>query len=153
MLRQSRSRLHAFTKALSVALAAVVVAACGDPVAPEFRWIFGSWEWVRSCCGLGGQSITPATEGYNLTYVFEPGGVLQVFRDDSLVALTTFSVRWEQRYEDAPRIAVIRYAREVLGQREQILERRGPDRLMLKSACRDCFGHALFARRQETEAA
>lgn len=48
-------------KARLVALALLMLTACGDPLPPEVQWLAGRWRWTGSCCDLGGLIHVPVT--------------------------------------------------------------------------------------------
>src|SRR5690606_34938174 len=69
---------------LPLLTACLLAAGCEDPVAPEFRWVYGTWEWTSSCCDIAGGAKTPETEGYGMRLVLRRENRAELFRNDSL---------------------------------------------------------------------
>ena len=147
-----------------VVLAAVLVGACGSdptpttpttptfPTPPQTHDLYGSWTWIKACCSVGGERLTPDTEGYSLTFVFGSDGRLQVLRNDSPVLTTTYALRQVGTQSDGTPVMGIEYEHEVsvvtagFPVREQRIWLYGPDILEMVTNCGDCYGQWRFGR-------
>ncbi len=54
--------------------------------------IVGKWRWVKSVGGIGGFTLTPATEGFTQTQVFGADSSFKFYKNDSLKLQNTFTV-------------------------------------------------------------
>jgi hypothetical protein len=43
--------------------------------------LFGTWNWVQSTGGFGGQTITPTTTGYSQTVEFGKNGINKIYKN------------------------------------------------------------------------
>ncbi|HEY9196479.1 MAG TPA: hypothetical protein VIM77_09440 [Mucilaginibacter sp.] len=66
-----------------------------DPSSSE---IAGRWRWVKSVGGIGGFTLTPASEGFNQTQVFNADSTFKMYRNDSLTAQKQYSVTRNYKY-------------------------------------------------------
>ena len=48
---------------------------------PEFKKLFGQWEWVMTSGGIGGSTTTPSTTGHNVQIEFKENGIYKSFED------------------------------------------------------------------------
>lgn len=128
---------------LQLTLALLVLAAVllnGCSLNAERDPMHGTWQWDRSVGGLAGWTLTPASEGYTQRLQLGPGHHFAFFRNDSLAAQGTFSVRSDG---NAP---VIRYETPSTWwffAAGQYVDRNGPDTLFLHDRCADCFTHTF----------
>lgn len=136
---------------LPLLTACLLAAGCEDPVAPEFRWVYGTWEWTSSCCDIAGGAKTPETEGYGMRLVLRRENRAELFRNDSLRVRTRFTVRERGEPEG---VGVVRFESAVNPgghdfsvSREYILVRRDDDSFELRHpSCADCWGSIRFRR-------
>ncbi|HEY8469933.1 MAG TPA: hypothetical protein VIL18_09830 [Longimicrobiales bacterium] len=129
----------------------VLAAGCEDPVGPEFHWVYGTWDWTEACCAFSGGELTPASAGYALRLVLRREDRAELFRNDSLVVRTRFSIR--RRDESPEGSGSIRFETAVdpgwfgFASREFLLVRPDDDVLELTHPhCRDCWGTLTFRR-------
>lgn len=102
--------------------------------------IVGTWSWVESVGGIGGVRLTPESEGYTKTSVFNPDSTFLGYRNDSLMITAEYCITRKLVWDS--------YMAEVLQieeQIEQIIEFRGNDTLGLGDHVVDGFNH-LFVR-------
>jgi len=52
----------------------------------------GSWEWIKSKGGFDGRTITPISEGYNQTIILSYTGILNWYRNDSLILYSNYDI-------------------------------------------------------------
>lgn len=48
------------------------------------------WEWQSACCGVAGNQLTPATEGFSYVLQFEPDGTVRAIRNDTILVETRY---------------------------------------------------------------
>jgi hypothetical protein len=102
--------------------------------------IIGKWSWVESFGGIGGVRLTPESEGYTKTYVFNPDLTFLSYKNDTLMMMAKYRITRKLVWDS--------YMAEVLQvneQIEQIIEFQGNDTLGLGDHMVDGFGH-LFVR-------
>lgn len=106
----------------------------------ESSALAGSWHWTRSVGGFAGWTLTPDTEDHTQRLELGPASEFAFFRDDSLVAQGSYAL------ESDGDARVIRYETDsswwflAVGQR---IEHRGPDTLVLRDRCADCYTHTF----------
>jgi hypothetical protein len=54
--------------------------------------LYGKWNWVSSISGLHGNTITPQTEGYNMSMEFKPTRKLEFRKNDTVTSEKLFSI-------------------------------------------------------------
>ncbi len=141
--------------------ASLTLSACGNnPLGPvPERLLSEAWQWQSACCGLAGNALTPATEGYSYVLRFHQKGTVRAERDGTLLLETTFRVRRVSPTDFADEFMSITYGEPLpLGpgiepisrQRLEIFE---DSRLLLSDidGCADCFGDWEFLPRLETQ--
>jgi len=112
----------------------VLATACAvNPVAPEFRGIYGSWDLKLLVGGLAG-TRQPATDA--LQYRFAQSGDLQIIRNDSVVERTKFSATKEP---------VLKFRSPVFGYTTRRFALVARDTLVLYSECCDRYDE-IFVR-------
>jgi hypothetical protein len=116
---------------LSAALAATVTG-CSDPVEPPPDGLFGVWEWVRAEGGVGGVTLTPATEGYTLQLRISRPDRIQLDRDGVAQIVTSFEMTSPLGTDR------LRYGEPVLGQPDHQLY-FSDGMLVLTDPCCDGF--------------
>lgn len=118
--------------------AALTFGGCFDLVVPD-RWdgIFGEWQWVKATGGVGGITMTPESEGYDLSlFVVRPNRI-RLFKNAVLEVETTFD--FIAPNQNLPGVdALLRYAEPVFGVTEQEVDVSGGT-LMLEDPCCDLF--------------
>ncbi|MFB3908149.1 MAG: hypothetical protein ACE15D_07080 [Candidatus Eisenbacteria bacterium] len=97
---------------LIVALLCLASAQCGWTIPetrpgiddPETFGVTGTWKWVRSIGGFGGNDLrTPETVGYSRTIRFRDDGMFETFRNGTLqevdhYTITRRSAIWHSRW-------------------------------------------------------
>jgi len=48
---------------------------------PNLEKLFGTWNWVQSSGGIGGQTTTPATASYSQTVEFDKDGIYKICKN------------------------------------------------------------------------
>lgn len=106
----------------------------------------GTFTWVRSGGGIAFQERTPASEGYQLTLVFD-GDSVRAFRNATLAAVAHFTIREDSlRMSPAP-VYIVRYDPPLpalaFDQFEEHSVHITPDTLYLVDPCCDRFTHVF----------
>ena len=127
---------------LVISMLLLISVACGKKAVKSVSYhpIVGTWSWVESFGGIGGVRLTPESEGYTKTYVFNPDSTFLGYRNDSLTITAEYVITRKLVWDS--------YMAEVLqieAQIEQIIEFWGNDTLGLGDHVIDGFGH-LFVR-------
>lgn len=107
----------------------------------------GTFTWVRSEGGIAYQQRTPASEGYQVTLVFEDDSV-RAFRNAAQIAVAHFTIREDSlRMSPAP-VYIVRYEPPLPALAFDHFEEHSvhitPDTLYLVDPCCDRFTH-IFA--------
>lgn len=122
---------------LSILISCLLFAGCQKERFPDTRArLEGNWEWVWSCGGIGGWSLTPTSEGYTQRLEFTEKKITK-YRGDSV----EFSIKYDLDKDTS----------SIMGN-EVFLIGPGPDRLGGKlifdvdslfffEECNDCFSH------------
>ncbi|RKR82143.1 hypothetical protein BDD43_2312 [Mucilaginibacter gracilis] len=66
-----------------------------NPVSDD---ITGSWRWVRSQGGIAGNTLTPATVGYNQTQIYGADSTLKMYKNDTLKMQGRFYIQRNVQY-------------------------------------------------------
>lgn len=145
---------------VSIVGAALSLSACGsNPVGPvPERLLSEAWEWQSACCGIAGDSRTPATEGFHYVLRFYPGSIVRAERDGTVVQETTFRVGRVTPIDFADQFTAITYGEplvlasgiEPVSRHMLALTAEGILSLKSLDGCNDCFGDWLFLPRLET---
>ena len=98
--------------------------------------IYGSWNWLKSSGGFAYQEFFPPPQ---LRQVYNEDGTFQLYRNDSLKAATTFTVRREFTGWSSDSVNVIHYKDSAQFQPQMFTS--GNDSLILRDLCIDCFTH------------
>jgi hypothetical protein len=144
---------------VSIVGAALALSACGsNPMGPvPERLLSEAWEWQSACCGIAGDSRTPATEGFHYVLRFYPRGVVRAERDGIVVQETTFRVQRFSPIDIADEITTIIYGEplvlafgiEPVSRHMLVLTAEGILSLKSLDGCNDCFGDWVFLPRLE----
>ena len=134
---------------------------CGsNPVGPVPELLLSeAWQWQSACCGIAGDTRTPASEGYNYVLRFQQNGTVRAVRDGMLLLETTFWVRRVSPIDFADEFTTVTYGEPLpLGPgiepaSRQMLGISENGRLFLTNldGCADCFGDWEFLPRLEAE--
>lgn len=84
-----------------VALLLCGVSSChknGSP-GPASISIVGRWRWVKSVGGIAGMTATPASDGYNLTQVYDANSTFKLYKNDSLELQSKYSIIRNFKYQ------------------------------------------------------
>ena len=117
-----------------------------SPTEPEPQGIYGNWNWVKSVGGIAGVTITPASAGYTERLMLKSDNNRESYRNDTLVATTQFTIRWEKSPFSPDSVDVIHYA-DTIRFMDQIISVICSDTLGLFDLCYDCFGHTYTRTR------
>jgi len=106
---------------------------------PEETLLYGRWNWVESVGGFAGLRLTPETEGYSQTLVFEYPNRFKLFRNNQLKSSGQYKIRIKDSLkeihyidgENAPFIS------------DQWIRFNGADTLILIDQCDDCYTHTF----------
>jgi hypothetical protein len=141
-------------RVVTVVGAALTLSACGsNPVGPvPERLLNEAWEWQSACCGIAGDSRTPATEGFHYVLRFYPRGIVRAERDGTVVQETTFRVRRVSPIDFAYEFTEITYGEplvlapgiEPVSRHMLVLTAEGILSLKSLDGCNDCFGDWVF---------
>ncbi len=141
--------------------ASLALSTCGsNPVGPvPERLLSEAWEWQSACCGIAGDTLTPATEGYSYVLRFHENGTVRAERDGTLLLETTFRVRRVSPTDFADEFTALTYGEPLpLGPGIEPVSRHmlvifEDGRLLLSSldGCADCYGDWEFLPRLETQ--
>ena len=64
----------------------LLLTSCGsDPAEPEASTVAGVWAWVESTGGIQGHTLTPDSEGYEVTLVLADDGTALALRGGELI--------------------------------------------------------------------
>lgn len=58
----------------------------------DLEKLFGTWNWVQSSGGFGGQTTSSATAGYSQTIEFNKNGIYKWYKDGKLQDKMKFTV-------------------------------------------------------------
>ena len=138
---------------VSLVVATLACAACGtqNPTGLQPSDLLGAWSWLMSEGGLGGQSSTPESTGYDQTMVFGADSVFDWFRNDSLFLHATYFVLRDSSLSSRELV----YLRDIVASPplDFLCSRAGEacpvwwiqfvsrDTLILHDTCLDCFNH------------
>lgn len=143
----SKTPRSSVTRFILFAVISVVAGCASAPRGPDAERLFGTWRWVSSMGGIAGRPITPDVQGYSIRYRFQPSGVLEVVRDDTVTDRTRFRIGQRSELGGAPPRTVVRYDKPVNvlppPLPEQYLRFQGADTLILGDTCADCFEHTF----------
>lgn len=118
---------------------------------PELEKLFGSWEWVQSSGGFGGQTTTPTSSGDSQTVEFNKNGIYKWYKGDKLQHKMKFSVtEYQSVYTTSPSF-VIKYKDTRLFVNKdfpitQTVTFGGQDSLFLNDECNDCYNHIYIRK-------
>jgi hypothetical protein len=129
----NRARRFFFLTGL-FAMMVAALACSSDSLPREYRWIYGSWDWVRAV-GAGDFRMTPESEGFRLTFVFMRDGRLEIYLNDQLDYRTNFSLVWNHEVAPGDSVAMLVFSDSTAYTgRRQLIRRAARDTLVLKSA-------------------
>lgn len=108
----------------------------------EFKHqIVGKWNWIQSFGGYAGHLITPQSEGYSKTIIFDVNKYYSVFRNDTLTEKIKFQITYEDIWVDQGLEEILNIEGDPI---KQVIEFKGVDTLKLIEHCMDCFNHTLI---------
>ena len=113
---------------------------------PELEKLFGSWNWIQSSGGIGGQTITPATVGYSQTVEYNNNGIYKIYKDGIQKDTKKFSLTsGTSIYNPGPAYLIkykdIDHSDNNYQYSIQSIRFGGEDSLFLSDECYDCFIH------------
>jgi len=105
-----------------------------NPTGPSSPSLLGKWNWIKSVGGFTGGTFTPQTERHTSAIRFGADSSYKVYRNDSLVISSTFSLREETI--NGGTVEILRYQ---LVAPAQIISRLDADTLILSDDASDGF--------------
>ncbi len=98
--------------------------------------IIGSWRWLESCCGWGGDLRTPESTGHNIEVRFTSTNNYYQYIDHILERDTYYSISqkniWGTELQEVIKID---------NDDEMIIQFNTADTLLLTDTCIDCYRH------------
>ena len=82
-------------RASAIVLSALLLlTSCGsDPAEPDAAAVVGLWAWVESSGGIQGHTLSPDTEGYEVTLALGEDGSAAARRDGEMLSGATYTIR------------------------------------------------------------
>jgi len=105
-----------------------------DPTGPSSPSLLGKWNWIKSVGGFTGGTFTPQTERHTSAIRFGADSCYKVYRNDSLVTSSTFSLSEETI--NGGTVEILRYQFIAPA---QIISRLDADTLILSDNAADGF--------------
>jgi hypothetical protein len=110
--------------------------------------LVGEWAWIRSTGGLIGSTITPSSEGYNESYLFQKNGIFTHYRDSATLHSNFYWVEKGTSIYKTGEVDLL-----FLGNQDHTtvnstfsIEFNEENGLILKEECNDCF-EIIFTRK------
>jgi|SRR3990172_11438092 len=122
-----------------IAILIVTQITCDDavrPSAPEAQRLFGSWNWIKSVGGFGGETLTPESTGTTVKLVFQYDGTFLLYVNDTLNRQSTYYVQKQSLNPGWPEYYYLWYSHSTSPQQ---ISYQGSDTLMLFDQCYDCY--------------
>jgi hypothetical protein len=124
-----------------LALVVLITACKSAGTDPADERLSGSYVWTRSSGGIAGRTLTPASENYTVRFQFS-GNQVTVFRNDSLKATSTFTVRGDEvTYQ--PSLSVFVFDQGIDTQTLRVI---AADTIALADPCCDRYDHHFVRR-------
>jgi hypothetical protein len=98
--------------------------------------LHGSWQWIKTQGGFGGIIKTPQSTGYTAKAVFQPGGIAQYFRNDTIINQFQFSIIKDTSGSQVSNLLHLEGTESYLDQR---INFQGSDSLVLSDNAIDGF--------------
>jgi hypothetical protein len=98
--------------------------------------IIGSWKWLESCCGFGGDLRTPESTGHNIEITFTASRNYYQYNDRILKRDTFYSISQKTIWGD-----VVDEVLKIDNDDEMIIQFNTEDTLLLSDTCFDCYRH------------
>jgi hypothetical protein len=123
-----------------------------EELPPELAHLAGEWRWVRSCCGLAGDAVTPDSLGVAVSLRFRQEGTVEMLKNGEAVLQSIVTVRRGWTHQPDADVTVVRYQPALdlvpgmVPAAEQQPVMTGADSLLLVSPCADCYGLWRFVR-------
>jgi hypothetical protein len=112
-----------------------------DEVKQLEKRLIGEWAWVRSTGGLMGTSISPDTEGFSESYLFQKNGIFTRFRDTATLFSHFYWLEKGTSLFDTSTVNLLK-----LGNQDHTIifatysfQFNGENGLILREECNDCF--------------
>ncbi len=110
--------------------------------------LVGEWAWVRSTGGLMGTTLTPDTEGYSQSYLFQKNGIFTHYKDTATLHSNFYWVEKGNSIYKTGEVDLL-----ILGNQDHTIvnstfsiEFNGENGLILREECNDCF-EIIFSRK------
>ena len=145
-MKNNKNILIAFTLLLGL------ISCRKDIIVPdkEFENLFGTWNWVSSSGGFGGETITPTTESKTIEIEYKENGTYKKFIDDKKVSKMTFQFEEQESIYSIGKEYVITYSDGKFSRKGVIshpFDFIGTDTLILRDECYDCYSH-IYVRKE-----
>ncbi len=106
--------------------------------------LFGTWTWVQSTGGIGGETTTPATEGYTKKVEFDKNGIYKWFKNSKQQDRMKFTLCEGSSIHTTGTAYLIKYEDVGLFDKKDHLETQSVtfgerDSLFLNDECWDCY--------------
>jgi hypothetical protein len=133
-------------------LLAILFSTCKKDISipdPDFKKLFGTWEWVQSSGGFSGQTTTPASEGYTFTDKYKSNGVLIIYKNGNRTERMTYKFSEGTSILSNQPAYLIEYRDGTFSKKEvvsQLFKFAGEDTLYLFDNSDDGFTH-IYVRK------
>lgn len=110
--------------------------------------LHGSWQWIKTgggFSGQGGPNNTPQSAGFTLKNVFKPEGIVQFFRNDTLINQYKFSIIKDTSYSQVRNLL---HLEGTESWRDELINFRGNDSLVLSENYFDGFNYFFIRIKQ-----
>jgi hypothetical protein len=117
---------------------------------PNFKLLFGSWEWIESSGGYVVHTINPGTEGYTMTVEYEENGTYRSFKNGKKESKTRFEFEEGRSIYSGAVEYLIRYKTGTFNNKAAGVNSfriSGQDSLFLRDECYDCYEHIYIRKK------
>ncbi len=129
-------------------IAMAVLSCKKDELKKTEEKLVGEWAWESSTGGLLGQTLTPLTEGYNESYLFQKNGIFTHYRDTTTLHSNFYWIEKGTSFFSSGEVFLL-----LLGNQDHTtvtntysIEFEGENRLILREECIDCL-EIIFNRK------
>ena len=134
--------------AIAVVLVLFSFTACRKEIVvptPELEKLFGTWDWVSSSGGFGGDTYSPATAGFSKKIAFGKNGVCKTYKNGAEEEKMKFTLLMGESIYSVDKMPLIRYKGKLFD--TQSVHFQGQDTLLLGEECSDCYMH-IYTRQK-----
>ena len=114
----------------------------------DFKKLYGTWEWTGSFGGIFPHNISPETEGYTKTIVFDKNGNYKSYKNGKKEEKHKFSFSYESTIYSSQKRHMIVYKNnkgDKIGLK-QSFDFLGSNKLGLSDECYDCMSHTYVRK-------